>query len=235
MVTGYPTTSPVNASGPSFLDALGVTPGSSTATILGAVAVGVLGIALIAGGIYYFKNGGSVKGLVKKFEENKETIKKVTGSVADLLPLSEEQKKKIDTAIDNPSSVLPPQAQQILQVADKAKEYKEQIISALPMSADQKAKLSASVDALNESALKRFESTPAGSQIKSVISLISPPRVATASSPSVDKPQPVLTHEPAPAAAPAAEPTPSREATLVAVHINAEDLASVQAFLASKK
>lgn len=235
MVTAYPTTSPVNASGPSLLDTLGITPGSSTATILGAVAVGVLGIALIAGGIYYFKNGGSVKGLVKKFEENKDTIKKVTGSVADLLPLTEDQKKKIDSAIDNPSSVVP---QQIVQVAEKAQEYKTQVIAALPISAEQKVQLTAAVDSLQEKALKRIESTPAGSEIKSVISLISP---SSAPPPVVVTPPtsvaPVAETAAKPAAEPAAEPATetTTEPALVAVHINAEDLASVQAFLASKK
>jgi hypothetical protein len=250
MVTGFPTTSPVNGSGgggdggPSILDTLGVTPGSSTATILGAVAVGVLGIALIAGGIYYFKNGGTVKGLAKKFEENKETIKKVTGSVADLLPLSEEQKKKIDTAIDNPSSLVP---QEIIQVAEKAEQYKAQVIAALPVSAEQKANLTASVDALQKDLIKQVELSPIGSQIKSVVSLVVPSSAPVAAAPSpvaapAAAPSPVAE---APAAAPstvavtAPEPAPEQESvkepSLVAVQINAEDLESVRAFLEGKK
>lgn len=236
MVTGYPTTSPVNGSaggGPSLLDTIGVTPGSPTATILGAVAVGVLGIALIAGAVYYFRNGGSVKDLAKKIEENKDTIKKVTGGVADLLPLSEEQKKKIDTAIDNPISVLP---SEIVQIAERAKEYKEQVIAALPISADQKAKLSASVEALQENALKRIESTPAGSQIKSVVSLISPPATAPSSvSQSVSSPAEAV-KEPAaePVKEAATEPAAEAEPALVAVHISAEDLVKFKEFMTSK-
>jgi hypothetical protein len=197
-----------------LLDTLGVAPGSSTATILGAVAVGVIGIALIAGGIYYFKNGGTVKGLAKKFEENKETIKKVTGSVADLLPLTEEQKKKIDTAIDNPSSLVP---QEIVQVAEKAKEYKTQVIAALPVTADQKAKLSATVDALQQDIIEQVELSPIGSQLKSVVSVISP-RPAQPVKEATVEPVKEATVEPA----------------LVTVHINAEDVESVRAFLESK-
>ena len=259
MVTAYPTTSPVNASGPSLLDVLGVTPGSSTATILGAVAVGVLAIALIAGVVYYFRNGGTVKGLAKKFAENKDTIKQVTGSVADLLPLTEEQKKKIDSAIDSPISVLPAE---VVQVAKKAEQYKTQVIESLPVSAEQKAKLHSTVDALQKDLLKRVESTPVVSEIKSVISIVSPnaaapslvAAVAAVAAPVVEvvaAPSPVeavaapvaapevAVAPPAPtepAKEPAKEPTKELvEPTLVTVNINAEDLESVRAFLESKK
>ena len=213
MVTAYPTTSPVNgsAAGPSLLDTLGVTPGSSTATILGAVAVGVLGIALIAGAVYYFRNGGTVDGLVKKFNENKDTIKKVTGSVADLLPLSEEQKKKIDSAIDNPSSVVPP------QLVGKVEEYKKQVIDALPIRQDQKEKLNVSVNSLQGEVVKRIESTPIGTQLKTLVS--PPPQLIT---------EPITEPKPEPITEPKPEPA------LVAVHINTEDLESVREFLASK-
>jgi hypothetical protein len=141
------------------------------------VAVGVLGIALIAGVIYYFKNGGTVKGLAKKFEENKDTIKKVTGSVADLLPLTEEQKKKIDSAIDSPISAIPVE---VVQIAEKAEQYKTQVIESLPLSPEQKAKINASVESLQKDLLKRIESTPIGSEIKSVIEIVSPSTVVAA-------------------------------------------------------
>jgi hypothetical protein len=218
MITAFPTSSPVNVTAPSLLDTLGVTPGSSTATILGAVAVGVLGIALIVGAIIYFRNGGTVGGLVKKFEENKETIKKVTGSVASLLPLSKEQKDKIDATIDSPVSILPPEVQQVAgqvsAVAEKAKEYKEQIIAALPVSAEQKAEITAKVAALQEQVVKRIESSPIGVHVKS---LVEPPAV-----------------EPPPAEPPVVE-QPVLEPALVTVNISTEELASLREFLASKQ
>jgi hypothetical protein len=218
MVTAFPTSSPVNVTAPSILDTLGVTPGSSTATILGAVAVGVLGIALIVGAIIYFRKGGTVGGLVKKFEENKETIKQVAGSVADLLPLSKEQKDKIDATIDSPISILPPEVQQVAgqvsAVAEKAKEYKEKIIDALPVSAEQKAEITAKVSALQEQVVKRIESSPIGVQVKSLVEQI-----------VVEKPA---------AEPPVAEP-PVAEPRLVTVNISTEELASLREFMASKQ
>jgi len=221
MITAFPTSSPVNVTAPSLLDTLGVTPGSSTATILGAVAVGVLGIALIVGAIIYFRNGGTVGGLVKKFEENKETIKKVTGSVADLLPLSKEQKDKIDATIDSPVSILPPEVQrvagQVSAVAEKAKEYKEQIIAALPVSAEQKAEITAKVTALQEEVVKRIESSPIGVHVKS---LTEPVELQPAEPPVVEK---------------LAAEQPGAEPTLVTVNISTEELASLREFMASKQ
>jgi len=149
-----------------------------------------------------------VGGLVKKFEENKDTIKQVTGSVADLLPLSKEQKDKIDATIDSPVSILPPEVQQVAgqvsAVAGKAKEYKEQIIAALPVSAEQKAEIAAKVAALQEDVMKRIESSPIGVHVKSLV-------------------------EP-----PVAEP-PAAEPALVTVNISTEELASLREFLASKQ
>jgi hypothetical protein len=172
------------------------------------VAVGVLGIALIVGAIIYFRNGGTVCGLVKKFEENKDTIKQVAGSVADLLPLSKEQKDKIDATIDSPISILPPEVQQVAgqvsAVAEEAKEYKEKIIDALPVSAEQKAEITAKVAALQEQVVKRIESSPIGVQVKSLVEQI-----------VVEKP--------------VAEPT------LVTVNISTEELASLREFMASKQ
>ena len=157
-------------------------------------------------------------GLVKKFEENKETIKKVTGSVASLLPLSKEQKDKIDATIDSPVSILPPEVQQVAgqvsAVAEKAKEYKEQIIAALPVSAEQKAEITAKVAALQEQVVKRIESSPIGVHVKS---LVEPPAV-----------------EPPPAEPPVVE-QPVLEPALVTVNISTEELASLREFLASKQ
>lgn len=223
MVTAFPTSSPMNVTAPSLLDTLGVTPGSSTATILGAVAVGVLGIALIVGAIIYFRKGGTVGGLVKKFEENKETIKQVAGSVADLLPLSKEQKDKIDATIDSPISILPPEVQQVAgqvsAVAEKAKEYKEKIIDALPVSAEQKAEITAKVTALQEQVVKRIESSPIGVQVKSLVEQIVAEKPAA---------------EPPVAEPPVVEP-PAPEPTLVTVNISTEELASLREFMASKQ
>ena len=224
MVTGFPTPSPVNVSaagGGSSAPA-----SSSTATILGAVAVGVLGIVLIAGAIIYFRNGGTLGGLMNKIKENKETIEKIAGNVTSALPISDEQKKAITGALADPLSVLPAEAQkiagqavaaagQVAAVAGKAQELKSQAIDALPISDEQKAMLTAAIDAKLAEAMKRIESTPVGVHVKSLA------EVAPAASP-----------EP-PAAAPP-EP-PAAEPTLVTVNISTEELASLREFMASKQ
>jgi hypothetical protein len=156
MITAWPTVSPVNVSagGGSLAEALGITPGSQTATILGAVAVGVLGVALVAGAVVYFKKGGSVSGLVQKVKENKGLITKA----ANMLPLTEEQKAKVDAAVNDPTSLLPEQAQQIIQ---HAKELPAQAIASLPISEEQKTLLTTIV---RDKVVKKAEATPTGVQ-----------------------------------------------------------------------
>jgi hypothetical protein len=61
----------------------------------------------------YFRRGGTVAGLTKTISENKDKIKSVVAA----LPLTDAQKAKLDGAIDNPSSVLPPQATQLISKA----------------------------------------------------------------------------------------------------------------------
>lgn len=219
MVTAFPTPSPVNVSvagGDSSASA-----SSSTATILGAVAVGMLGVALIVGAIIYFRNGGTVGGLVNKIKENKETIEKIAGNVTSALPISDEQKKAITGALADPLSVLPAGAQkaaaqavaaagQVAAVAGKAQELKSQAIDALPISDEQKAMLTAAIDAKLAEAMKRIESTPVGVHVKSLV-------------------------EDAPAAPAEPPEPPAAEPTLVTVNISTEELASLREFVASKQ
>ena len=217
MVTGFPTPSPVNVSAAGGDSAAPAS--SSTATILGAVAVGVLGIVLIAGAIIYFRNGGTLGGLMNKIKENKETIEKIAGNVTSALPISDEQKKAITGALADPLSVLPAEAQKIagqaVAAAGKAQELKSQAIDALPISDEQKAMLTAAIDAKLAEAMKRIESTPVGVHVKSLV------EVAPAASP-----EPLEPPKPEP---PAAEPT------LVTVNISTEELASLREFMASKQ
>jgi hypothetical protein len=122
------------------------------------------------------------------------------------------------------------------------------VIETLPLSPEQKAKINASVESLQKDLLKRIESTPIGSEIKSVIEIVSPSTVVAAAPPTVAAAPSTVVAAAAPtviAAAPisaAAPPAPAEpqaeppaEPALVAVQINAEDLESVRAFLQSKK
>lgn len=164
MITAWPTVSPVNVSGsgPSLAESLGIAPGSQTATILSAVALGVLGVAMVVGAVVYFRKGGSIAGLAEKVKANKGLITKA----ASMLPLTEEQKAKVNAAVNDPTSLLPEQA---LQVVQTAKEYEAQVISSLPISEEQKVQLTSAVSSVKERVVKKMEATPTGVQIKKIL------------------------------------------------------------------
>jgi len=134
MITAWPTSSPVNVSATStplyyytaypsvgsnatgsLLDlASSLTSStSSTAVILGSVALGIVGIGAIGGAIAYFRKGGSVKGLMAKIEENKGAMTQF----ANALPISAENKAKLTGAIADPTSLLPPEAKEMAEKA----------------------------------------------------------------------------------------------------------------------
>ena len=240
MITAWPTVSPVNVSagGGSFAEALGITPGSQTATILGAVAVGVLGIALVTGAVIYFKNGGSVSGLVQKVKENKGLITKA----ASMLPLTEEQKAKVDAAVNDPTSLLPEQAQQVIQ---RAKEYPAQAIASLPISEEQKAQLTTVVSSVHDKVVKKMEPTPTSptKQVKPVKQIMVPVSEPKSETKQVVAPEskqvvaPESKSEPKQVMVPVSESEQDAVAapTLVSLHISEADIEAVKAFLAEKE
>jgi hypothetical protein len=148
MITAWPTTSPVNVSATStplyyytaypsvgsnatggllgFASSM-MSSGSSTATIVGSVALGIVGLGAIIGVVAYLRKGGTIGGLINKVKENKENIAKF----ANALPISEADKAKLNKAIDDPSSILPSEAQAALaQAKAQAEAYKAQAIQA---------------------------------------------------------------------------------------------------------
>ena len=157
MMTAYPTNSSGagGAGGGSLLENLGVTPGSSTATILGGVAVGAIAIAGVAYAVYYFRNGGSVSGLVNKIKENKDKIAEVVEKV---VPMTEEQKTKFHAAVNDPTSLMPTSVQRVVEVAKNAEQYKQKAIASLPISEAQKAQLTTVVNSVQEKVVKRVMS-----------------------------------------------------------------------------
>jgi len=166
MYSAYPSiTANVSAGGGSLAESLGITPGSQTATILSAVAVGVLGVALVVGAVIYFKKGGSVAGLAEKIKANKGLITKA----ASMLPLTEEQKAKVNAAVNDPTSLLPEQAQKAIEVVQHAKEYEAKAISSLPISDEQKAQLTSVVTSVHDKVVKKAEATPTGVQLKKLL------------------------------------------------------------------
>lgn len=158
MITAWPTVSPVNVSAstsplfmytayPSYVPNTSVVPVaaseplSPTATILGAVAVGLVGLIAVGFAVNYFRKGGTVAGFMKEIESKKEEIKKV----ASMLPLSEEHKAKLDKALADPSSLLPVEAQKMVE---SVKEVKDKVVAALPISEEQKSQLNTAIASL---------------------------------------------------------------------------------------
>jgi hypothetical protein len=256
MITAFPTVSPVNVTAMGIATLL---PGGATGTILGAVAVGLIGVALVGAAVVYFKKGGTLSGLKKKIEENKDAIK---GAV-DMLPLSDEQKAKLDKAIHDPTSVLPTQAQEAIQTVGKAQEYQNELVNALPLSPTQKAALNTSIDSVKTTAIARLAATPAGRKVTSFIGKPAPAPVgpeqvsnmsdsiATLRSIVEPKEQQIimkseesivltpLAKEPEAIVITAKEPeaivNESPKQNLVAVHIDAEHLEEFKEFLAAKQ
>ena len=153
MMTAYPTNSSgAAAGGASLLENLGVAPGSSTATILGGVAVGAIAIAGVAYAVYYFRNGGSMSGLVNKIKENKD---KIAGAIETVVPMTEEQKAKLHAAVNDPTSLMPTSVQRVVEVAKNAEQYKQKAIASLPISEAQKAQLTTAVNSIQEKVVKR--------------------------------------------------------------------------------
>jgi len=249
MYSAYPSVSHNGTGGGSLAEALGITPGSPTATILGGVAVGVLGIALVAGAVMYFKKGGSVSGLVQKVKENKGLITKA----ASMLPLTDEQKAKVEAAVNDPTALLPKEAQQAIEVVQHAKEYEANVISSLPISEAQKAQLTTAVSSVHDKIVTKAAATPTGVQ---VVKLLKPSdlkpvqtnthedKVGTVTAVTTDTAVTTVPTTPTTTETPlsntsetvtvASPPIPITPA-LVALHISEADVAEVQAFLRAKE
>ena len=244
MITAYPSVSPNGTGGDlAAMVARLVPPESPTAKILGGVAVGIAGIAVMAFVVNHFRKGGNVSGLVSKIKSQKGAI----AQAANMLPMNEAQKAKLNAAIDNPESILPPEAHQAIAVAKNANVYKQQAINALPISEAQKDSLSNSVQQLQTQARQRFEHSPIGAQLTSVVGpLVAPPGVLesfgidTQRVPVLAESVPVkeVAAQVAQLAPTLVEATPVTQpppVNVVPITISAEDLADVQALLQAKQ
>jgi len=196
--------SPVNVSGsgPSLAESLGIAPGSQTATILSAVALGVLGVAMVVGAVVYFRKGGSIAGLAEKVKANKGLITKA----ASMLPLTEEQKAKVNAAVNDPTSLLPQEVQQTIEIA---KDCDQKMISVLPISDTQKAQLTSAVSSVKERVVKKMEASPTGTLLTSVLGTT--PKPVAAAKPAEAKP---VAAKPVAAKPVAAKPVAAKPVTL---------------------
>jgi hypothetical protein len=170
------------------------------------VAVGIVGLGALAYTIHHFRKGGSVKDLVNKVKSQKGAITQA----ASMLPISDEQKAKLNAAIDNPESLLPPEAQQAIAIAQNVNVYKQQAIASLPISDAQKETLSNTIQGLQTQVQQRIEQSPVGIQLTSLVG-------------SLARPPPDVVETPPPVS------------NSVAMTISAEDLADVQALLQAKQ
>jgi hypothetical protein len=105
--------------------------------------------------VYYFRNGGTLGGLVNKIKENKD---KIAGAIETVVPMTEEQKAKLHAAVNDPTSLMPESVKRVVQ---NASQYKEQVIASLPISDAQKAQLTTAVNSLQEKVVTKVMSAPA--------------------------------------------------------------------------
>jgi hypothetical protein len=225
MYTAYPSVGS-NTTGPDLAAIVaGLVPaGSPLAIILGSVAVGLAGLGALAYTVNHFRKGGSVSGLISNIKAQKGAITKA----ASMLPISDAQKAKLNDAIDNPESILPPEAQQAIAIAQNVNVYKQQAIASLPISDAQKETLSNTIQTLQTQVQQRIEHSPVGIQLTSLIGQQAGPQAGPQAGSGQEEPliQPPTEIVQTPAIIP--------ESSTVPITISAEDLADVQALLQAK-
>jgi len=119
--TAYPSIQP-NGTGEGLLGMASnlINSGSSTSIIIGSVALGIVGLGAIGGAVAYFRGGGTVGGFISKVKEQKGAITQF----ANALPISAEQKAKLNKVIEEPTSLVP---QQVLEKVEGLKEQALQV------------------------------------------------------------------------------------------------------------
>jgi hypothetical protein len=153
----------------------------------------------------------------------------------------------VNAAVNDPTSLLPEQAKQAIEIVQ---DCDEKIISALPISETQKTQLTSAVSSVKERVVKKMEASPTGTLLTSVLGTkpVTPKPVESkpvvsktvAAKPVESKQETQQSEESAPVelvqeeSAPVEETKPEVEPSLVTVQINPEDIAAVQAFLAAK-
>ena len=201
--TAYPSVQPNGTGGLLGMASTLVNSGSSTSIIIGSVALGIVGLGAIGGAIAYFRGGGTMGGFIGKIKEQKGAITQF----ANALPISAEQKAKLNKVIEDPTSLVPK------EVLEKAEGLKEQALQANQSVIQMLPSSVASVVAEKQAALVH--------QVQETIS---------------EKKEELLSFAPVALeqVAPAAETLTKVSENLVQVAINPEDMDAVKAFLAVK-
>jgi len=194
------------------------------------VALGIVGLAAIGGGIAYMRNGGSVKGLMAKVEANKGAISQFTNA----LPISAEQKAKLQGAIADPSSLVPSQVTAILEKAEGLKEQalaaQQSVLQVLPPSV-------AEAVLAKEAAIHQLVQEQVNQKLASVASFVPVPVESIAAATVTAATTDTAVTGPIAAIATTLEKSdvvPDVVSDLVQVAISPENLEAVKAFLAEK-
>ena len=201
--TAYPSVQPNGTGGLLGMASTLISSGSSTSIIIGSVALGIVGIAAIGGAIAYFRGGGTVGGFIGKIKEQKGAITQF----ANALPISAEQKAKLNKVIEEPTSLVPK------EVLEKAEGLKEQALAA------------------NQSVIQMLPSS-----IAAVVTEKQAALVHQVQETILEKKEELLSFAPVALeqVAPVSETLTKVSENLVQVAINPEDMDAVKAFLAVK-
>ena len=141
-MTAYPSYDPTNGTGGNILaSVLSIAP-AGTATILGSVAVGVVGLGALAFAINHFRKGGSISGLIGLAKANKGVFDKLVKD----LPMD----AKMKAALQDPKSLLNPEQRAMAEKAEAAIQDPSQVLNQLPVSDALKAQLQSYVPTSTE-------------------------------------------------------------------------------------
>jgi len=200
--TAYPSIQP-NGSGLLGMASTLISSGSSTSIIIGSVALGIVGLGAIGGAIAYFRGGGTMGGFIGKIKEQKGAI----SQFANALPISAEQKAKLNKVIEEPTSLVPK------EILEKAEGLQAQALQA------------------NQSVIQMLPSSVANVIIEKQAALVHQVQETI-----LEKKEELLSFAPVALeqVAPASETLTKVSENLVQVAINPEDMEAVKAFLAVK-
>ena len=197
--TAYPSIQP-NGSGLLGMASTLISSGSSTSIIIGSVALGIVGLGAIGGAIAYFRGGGTLGGFIGKIKEQKGAI----SQFANALPISAEQKAKLNKVIEEPTSLVPK------EVLEKAEGLQAQALQA------------------NQSVIQMLPSSIANVVIEKQAALVHQVKETI-----LEKKEELLSVA-LEQVAPVSETLTKVSENLVQVAINPEDIEAVKAFLAVK-
>jgi len=148
-MTAYPSYDPTNGTGTGMLSTILSVAPPGTATILGSVAVGVVGLGAIAFAVNHFRKGGSVSELIGMAKANKGAFDKLVKD----LPMD----AKMKAALQDPKSLLNPEQRAMAEKAEAAIKDPSQALNQLPVSDALKAQLSSYVPTSTEQMINAIQ------------------------------------------------------------------------------